>query len=91
MMQRRAFLTGIGAVIASPAIVRASSLMPVKVWRDIGPRYVWGSVAYGSVPFDQMADTYAKRLMLSLIEHRERAAADIFNATAIPSIMLGAA
>lgn len=31
MIKRRAFLTGLIGIIASPAIVRASSLMPIKV------------------------------------------------------------
>jgi hypothetical protein len=30
---RRGFLIGLGAIVAAPAIVRASSLMPVKVLR----------------------------------------------------------
>lgn len=30
-LARRSFLTGIGAIVCAPAIVRASSLMPIKV------------------------------------------------------------
>ena len=30
-LSRRRFLTGVGLVIAAPAIVRASSLMPVRM------------------------------------------------------------
>lgn len=30
IMPRRGFLAGLGAILAAPAIVRASSLMPVK-------------------------------------------------------------
>jgi hypothetical protein len=40
LLQRRSFLTGLGAsLIASPAIVRAGSLMPVKAieWTPIRP------------------------------------------------------
>jgi hypothetical protein len=33
---RRGFLAGIGALFAAPAIVRASSLMPVKAFVQIG-------------------------------------------------------
>lgn len=33
-MDRRSFLTGLIGVVAAPAIVRASSLMPVKSWVD---------------------------------------------------------
>lgn len=37
MTNRRGFLLGAGAaLIASPAIVRAASLMPVKVWKHQG-------------------------------------------------------
>lgn len=32
MTSRRAFLTGLGSIICAPAIVRASSLMPVKAY-----------------------------------------------------------
>jgi hypothetical protein len=32
VMPRRAFLKGLVGLIAAPAIVRASSLMPVKAW-----------------------------------------------------------
>lgn len=32
IIQRRAFITGLASLIASPAIVKASALMPVKSW-----------------------------------------------------------
>jgi hypothetical protein len=32
MMDRRKLITGLVSLIAAPAIVRASSLMPVKAW-----------------------------------------------------------
>lgn len=31
---RRSLITGIGALLCAPAIVRASSIMPVKAWSD---------------------------------------------------------
>lgn len=34
---RRGFLLGGLAIVASPAIVRATSLMPVKCWKTYGP------------------------------------------------------
>jgi hypothetical protein len=34
MTTRRALLSAIPALICAPAIVRVSSLMPVKAWRD---------------------------------------------------------
>lgn len=40
MLTRRTLLTGLGAIIAAPAIVRASSLMPVKAWRTMP--MLWG-------------------------------------------------
>lgn len=52
ILPRRQFLTGLASLIAAPAVVRASSLMPVKAltWRDgwfpLGPRIV-------RVPFDE--------------------------------------
>ena len=39
MLTRRSLLTGLGAIIAAPAIVRASSLMPVKAWVQ---NPIWG-------------------------------------------------
>jgi hypothetical protein len=32
LITRRSLLLGLGALLAAPAIVRASSLMPVKAW-----------------------------------------------------------
>lgn len=39
MLDRRALLTGLGALIAAPAIVRATSLMPVRAWPVVNWRY----------------------------------------------------
>lgn len=36
ILSRRKLIGGLGLLIASPAIVRASSLMPVKAWDDPG-------------------------------------------------------
>lgn len=33
-VSRRVLLAGLGALICAPAIVRASSLMPVKAWKE---------------------------------------------------------
>ena len=33
-MNRRSFLTGLVGFVAAPAIVRVSSIMPVKAWAD---------------------------------------------------------
>jgi hypothetical protein len=37
-MSRRGFLAGLGSLLAAPAVVRAESLMPIKVWR---PPLIW--------------------------------------------------
>ncbi len=39
MITRRSLFAGVGAVLAAPAIVRASSLMPVKVQPPRSPRH----------------------------------------------------
>lgn len=36
MIKRRAFLTGLGVLIAAPAIVHAGNLMPIKVMNPVG-------------------------------------------------------
>lgn len=36
MLTRRGLIRGLGALIAAPAIVRASSLMPLSLWKDDG-------------------------------------------------------
>lgn len=47
ILPRRKLLLGLGAMFAAPAIVRAASLMPVKVWREdywigtIGTFAIW--------------------------------------------------
>jgi hypothetical protein len=38
LISRRGLITGLGSILAAPAIVRASSIMPVKAWAD---RVVW--------------------------------------------------
>lgn len=45
MIQRRAFLTGLAALITAPAIVRAGSLMPV---RSVVVEPIW--TPYGIAP-----------------------------------------
>jgi hypothetical protein len=34
LISRRGLITGLGALLAAPAVVRASSLMAVKAWAD---------------------------------------------------------
>ena len=40
ILSRRGLITGLASLVAAPAIVRASSLMPVKVWGDELPSFV---------------------------------------------------
>jgi hypothetical protein len=37
LLTRRGLITGLVSLVAAPAIVRASSLMPVKAWVDAQP------------------------------------------------------
>lgn len=53
MINRRGLITGLISLVAAPAIVRASSLMPVKVIKPI---------SYMTL------DDYAERIMLPMIE-----------------------
>lgn len=46
MLERRSFITGLVSLVAAPAIVRAGSLMPVKVMVETRPVYEV-EVAYG--------------------------------------------
>jgi hypothetical protein len=48
-MHRRTLLRGLGAIIAAPAIVRASSLMPVKPiygapWTQVAPETILSDI-----------------------------------------------
>jgi hypothetical protein len=38
ILSRRGFLAGLGSLLATPAVVRAEALMPIKVWR---PPLIW--------------------------------------------------
>ncbi len=40
-MNRRELLTGLGALLAAPAIVRASNIMPVKSFADADVYEIW--------------------------------------------------
>lgn len=69
---RRKFLCGLGAsVIAAPAIVRASSLMAVKSWRD--REYVGKLISVGI-----SADTGELSMMIEMVNKQ------IFDMFAIP-------
>lgn len=58
-MNRRGFLTGALGLLAGPAIVRATSIMPVSAWAPV-PRYrLWR--ATGGGPFLACGDWGALR------------------------------
>ncbi len=63
-MNRRGFLTGLVSALAAPAIVRASSLMPVRVMPDTD----WLDAAY-AMTRDQMT----KNLYGDLIDTTRKA------------------
>lgn len=46
-LSRRKLLGGLGLLIAAPAIVKASSLMPVKAYADGGPMELTEADVYG--------------------------------------------
>ena len=50
MIGRRGFLIGMGALIAAPAIVRVTSIMPVKSYRNVPIFEVDDLVVYGRSP-----------------------------------------
>lgn len=68
---RRGFIAGIGALIAAPAIVRASSLMPVRApkhiyeLRTLLPSGTWRMYNKG-VPYGVSPATAALRDMVTL-------------------------
>lgn len=51
MLNRRKLITGLIAFGCAPAIVRASSLMPVKVI-DFDPKMTWGRITEYIEPLD---------------------------------------
>lgn len=44
ILPRRKFITGLVSLMAAPAIVRASSLMPVKVVTQLTPEEIYGKI-----------------------------------------------
>ncbi len=66
ILSRRGLIAGVGALLASPAIVRASSIMPVKAWAAASDPY-WINSAH------------RYRLVTDFSEFREIMAYNIFN------------
>lgn len=50
MIGRRGFITGLVSLVAAPAIVRAGSLMPVKMMVEVDPLYGIGP-AYAALKY----------------------------------------
>lgn len=42
-LNRRGFITGLGALIAAPAIIRVADLMPIKAWKE--PDGAWWEIS----------------------------------------------
>lgn len=65
-LSRRSFFAGLAAAIAAPAVVKAESLMPVKVWRPDVWRVYGVSPGVASLAdmldFDRAAQRYAETL-----------------------------
>ncbi len=51
---RRSLITGLASLIAMPAIVRASSLMPVKAWTDGWLEFVVHGVDAFGAPMEEI-------------------------------------
>ena len=63
-LSRRGFLTGIGVLVAAPAIVRASSLMPIKA----APLVVYGrSPAMVALPDWEFLEGMTQRLVATIV------------------------
>lgn len=64
MIDRRTLLTGLGALIAAPAIVRASSLMPIKALPPTGEWYEVTWMTSMLEPLDGRLLANAKHLLI---------------------------
>lgn len=73
VLTRRSLLGGIGALLAAPAIVRAGSLMAVKVWADdplrLGGFEIYADAATNSwwVPQQRYTGPISREMMMSSI------------------------
>lgn len=67
MLNRRGLITGLISLAAAPAIVRASSLMPVKVIKTLTPQEIINLVLSGSYDFDPIDYLKAMKAMNEII------------------------
>lgn len=63
ILSRRSLITGLVSLVAAPAIVRASSLMPVKTWVPLE-----GATAY---QIALLQDEFNKRLKFVMDHHAD--------------------
>jgi hypothetical protein len=90
VLPRRAFLKGLVALIAAPAIVKAESLMPISVWR---PRLeAWRTRAFCQdwlvVHQFDLDDFHAGRFDVSLLPDWVRKSPCVFTQWPGPSVCL---
>jgi hypothetical protein len=57
MINRRSLITGLISFVSAPAIVKVSSLMPVKLYKDV-VLYDWYGIDMGNEIFVQYYDDY---------------------------------
>lgn len=76
-LDRRTLLTGLAAVICAPAIVRATSLMPVKVLKAV--RALDSDFDTEALRYS-MGQRYAEALMRSFAQTKWNMSADVLNA-----------
>lgn len=79
MTTRRGFITSALCLIAAPAIVRASSLMPVRAWKDwavLTDESAWFMSPFG---FHEITGPpfYGPSIVELIREHQERMTEDI--------------
>lgn len=71
MLARRSFLTGVAGLIAAPAIVRASSLMPVRSWGYAVPAQSAFRFRFGQPVFPVLMPTAEEILQMYRLQYPE--------------------
>ena len=69
---RRSLITGIGAILCAPAIVRASSLMPISVYAPFDFTASWWEKIEGSEEWVYYATIGGVRTPVRRLQARER-------------------
>ena len=81
MMERRAFISGLISLVAAPAIIKYSNLMPVKV-------HPFGLAGDGVALYSIPHPSYNDALFASMRETFERAYVDMLSITGVETILL---